>query len=53
MMTNTSCMRTVMEQTRQWIAVAGTSLLLGQAALAEDTVTGTQICDLAGASSAN
>jgi quercetin dioxygenase-like cupin family protein len=33
------CIRTVARQTLQWTALAGTTLVLGQTALAEDTVS--------------
>ena len=39
MMTIASCIRTVARQTLQWTALAGTTLVLGQTALAEDTVS--------------
>ncbi len=39
MMTVGSCIRTVARQTLQWMALAGTTLVLGQAALAEDIVS--------------
>ena len=39
MMTITSFIRTVTRQTLQWTALAGTTLVLGQTALAEDTVS--------------
>ena len=39
MMTITSFIRTVARQTLQWTALAGTTLVLGQTALAEDTVS--------------
>lgn len=39
MMTITSFIRTVARQTLQWTALAGTILVLGQTALAEDTVS--------------
>ena len=39
MMTITSFIRTGARQTLQWIALVGTTLVLGQTALAEDTVS--------------
>jgi quercetin dioxygenase-like cupin family protein len=39
MMTIASFIRTVARQTLQWTALAGTTLVLGQTALAEDTVS--------------
>ena len=39
MMTIASFIRTVVRQTLQWAALAGTTLVLGQTALAEDTVS--------------
>jgi quercetin dioxygenase-like cupin family protein len=39
MMTISSSIRTVARRTRQWAVLAGTILLLGQTALAEDRVT--------------
>ena len=39
MMTIASFIRTVARQTLQWMALAGTTLVLGQTALAEDTVS--------------
>ena len=39
MMTIASCIRTVARQTVQWTVLAGTTLVLGQTALAEDTVS--------------
>ena len=39
MMTIASFVRTVARQTLQWTALAGTTLVLGQTALAEDTVS--------------
>jgi hypothetical protein len=39
MMTIASFIRTVARQTLQWAALAGTTLVLGQTALAEDTAS--------------
>lgn len=39
MMTITSLIRTVARQTLQWMALVGTTLVLGQTALAEDNVS--------------
>ena len=39
MMTVGSCICTVARQTLQWMALAGTTLVLEQTALAEDTVS--------------
>ena len=39
MMTTTSFLRTVARQTLRWAAVLGTTLVLGQSALAEDAVS--------------
>ena len=39
MMTIASCIRTVARQTLQWTVLAGTIVVLGQTALAEDTVS--------------
>ena len=39
MMTITLCIRTVARHTFQYMALAGTTLLLGQTALAEDNVS--------------
>jgi len=39
MLTITPCIRTVTRQTLHWTALAGATLLLGQSAMAEDTVS--------------
>ena len=39
MMTVGSCICTVAKQTLQWMALAGTTVVLGQTAMAEDTVS--------------
>lgn len=51
MMTITSFIRTVARQTLQWTALVGTTLVLGQAALAEDNVSvliNQRLADMAG-----